>query len=152
MPRIKKVESDRARPSESLTAWPPRWFEDIFELPSVFGTMIRGVPADIYETDDQVVVKMPIPGIRPEDVEISVARDTVTVRGEVEEEKEEKEQKKEYYYRALRYGSMARTFTLPTPVTTEGAEARVKNGVLTLTLPKAEEAKPKRVQVKAEGK
>ena len=101
---------------------------------------------DMYETDDAVVVKSAIPGIDPDDIDISVTGDTLTIKGETKAEEEVEEEN--YIRRERRYGSFARTVTIPTSVLAGKAEAEFENGILTLTLPKAEEVKPKTVQIK----
>jgi HSP20 family protein len=93
------------------------------------------------------VVKMWLPGVKPEDIQVSVTNGVLTIRGEVKEEKEEKE--KTYHLRERRYGSFSRSVSLPNDVSADKADADFENGVLTLTLPKAEEAKAKTITVKA---
>jgi HSP20 family protein len=105
---------------------------------------------DMYETNDAVVVKSAIPGIKPEDLDISITSDTLTIKGETKVEEELKE--KHFIHQEHRYGSFCRSLTIPMPVVAGKAEAEFENGVLTLTLPKAEEAKPKAIKVKAKGK
>jgi HSP20 family protein len=102
---------------------------------------------DVYETEDAVVVKSAIPGVKPEDIDISLTGDTLTIKGETKSEEEVKEEN--YVRREMRYGSFARTLSVPTSVVTDKAEAKFADGVLTLTLPKAEEVKPKAIQIKA---
>ena len=104
---------------------------------------------DMYETDDAVVVKSAIPGIEVEDLNISVTGDTLTIKGETQIDEEGKE--KNYLYRERRYGSFCRALNIPVPVVTNKAEAEFENGVLTLTLPKAEEVKPKVIKVQVKG-
>jgi HSP20 family protein len=102
---------------------------------------------DLYQTEDSVVVKMGLPGVKPEDIQISVANGVLTIRGEVKEEKDEKE--KTYHLHERRYGSFSRSISLPSNVSTDKSDAEFENGILTLTLPKAEEAKAKTITVKA---
>lgn len=101
---------------------------------------------DMYETDDDVVVKTALPGIDPDDVEISVTGDSLTIKGETKAEEEV--EKGNYVCRERRFGAYSRSLTLPVSVKAEKAEAEYENGVLTLRLPKVEEAKPKAIQVK----
>ena len=127
-----------------------RLFEDSFVRPSswFFDGEGRGtIPLDMYQTADNLVVKASLPGFKPEEVEISITGDTLTIRGEHKEEMEVKEE--DYFCRERRYGSFSRTVTLPVSIKSDRAEATFENGVLTLTLPKAEEAKPKQIKVKA---
>jgi HSP20 family protein len=127
-----------------------RLFEDSFVRPSrlLWPELGRGeLPIDMYQTANDVVVKASIPGLKPDEVDISITGDTLTIKGEHKEEKEAKEQ--DYLYRERRYGAFSRSLTIPVPVKTDKAEATFENGVLTLTLPKAEEVKPKQIKVKA---
>jgi HSP20 family protein len=127
-----------------------RLFEESFVRPGGGRLAPAGmeVPAvDVYQTDDAVVVKSAIPGIKPEDIDISITGDTLTIKGETRVEEEVNEEN--YIRRERRYGSFCRSLALPLPVVTEKAEAEFENGVLTLTLPKAEEVKPKAIKIKA---
>ena len=127
-----------------------RLFEESFVRPGGGRLAPAGmeIPAvDMYQTDDAVVVKSAIPGIKPEDIDISITGDTLTIRGETRVEEEVNEEN--YIRRERRYGSFCRSLALPLPVVTEKAEAEFENGVLTLTLPKAEEVKPKAIKIKA---
>lgn len=104
------------------------------------------VDLDLYQTDNDVVVEASIPGIDPEDINISVAGEVLTIKGEVKQEKETKEA--DYHIKERRYGSFSRSITLPTQIVAEKAAADFKNGILKLTLPKAEDVKPKTITVK----
>jgi HSP20 family protein len=103
---------------------------------------------DIYENDDNLVVETSLPGISPDEVDISVAGNSLTIKGETKRE-EEKEKNGRYHYRERRYGAFQRTVSLPMEVNADEAEATFENGVLKLNLPKVEEAKPKRITVEA---
>ena len=106
------------------------------------------VPAmDIYQTDNEVVVKATMPGVKAEDLHISITGDTLTLQGEIKEEKEVKEAN--YHMRERRSGSFSRSITLPVRVQVDNAKADFADGVLTLTLPKAEEVRPKTITIKA---
>jgi len=103
------------------------------------------LPLDVAETEDAFVIKASLPGIKPEDVQITVHGDTLTIRGE---NKAEEEKKGEHWHlRERRYGSFQRSVALATPVDPDRAEARHEHGVLTLTLPKSESAKPRQIKV-----
>lgn len=102
---------------------------------------------DLFQTDDELVVKANIPGLKPEDIDISVSGDTLTIQGEINQETDS--DNAQYMLRERRYASFARSVTLPSTVEAEHAKAEFEHGVLTLTLPKAEEVKPKRISVKA---
>jgi HSP20 family protein len=103
-------------------------------------------PLDIAETDAAFEVKAALPGLKPDEVEIQVHGDTVTIKGESKAETEEKG--KNWLRRERRYGVFARTFTLPTAIDAAKAAADFEDGVLKLTLPKSETEKPKTIQVK----
>jgi HSP20 family protein len=106
------------------------------------------VPAiDMYQTDDEIVVKASIPGFKADDVQISITGEILTLRGEMKQEDEQKE--KAWHIREQRWGSFERTVALPTLVVAEKAKAEFENGILIVTLPKAEEVKPKTITVKA---
>jgi len=101
----------------------------------------------MYETDQEVVIKTSVPGVKPEDIDITVVGDTLTIKGETKAE--EKVERANYIRQERRYGAFSRSLTLPTSIVAEKAKAEFENGVLTLTLPKAEEVKPKTIKVKA---
>jgi HSP20 family protein len=109
---------------------------------------IVGIPeVDMYQTDDDVVVKATLPGVKAEDINISVTGDGLTIRGEIKEEKVT--DKANYHLHERRSGTFARSITLPTSVVSDKAQAVFEDGVLNLTLPKAEEVKPKSITIKA---
>lgn len=122
---------------EESIVWPRSWL----------APAAQSFATDIYETEDEVVVKASLPGVKPEDIDVSVVGDTLTIKGEVKEEKEVKEQN--YIRKERRFGSFCRSFTLPVSVNPDKATAEFENGMLTLTLPKAEEVKPKSIAIKA---
>jgi HSP20 family protein len=103
------------------------------------------LPLDIAETEDEFIVKASLPGVRPEDVHITARGDTLTIRGEMKAEEEKKGE--HYHLRELRQGHFERTVTLSTPISADKAQAQFENGILTLKLPKAEEAKPKEIKI-----
>ncbi|MEJ2010391.1 MAG: Hsp20/alpha crystallin family protein [Acidobacteriota bacterium] len=104
------------------------------------------VPAvDVYETEQNVIVKAELPGIDPKDVEVTVHEGTLYLKGE---RKYEKEVKEEHYHHVERaYGTFARSFELPASIDEEKVKADFKDGVLTLTMPKREEAKAKKIKI-----
>jgi HSP20 family protein len=104
------------------------------------------LPIDMYQTAEDVVVKASLPGLKPEEVDISITCDTLTIKGEHKEEQEVKEEN--YLYKECRYGAYNRSVTIPALVKADKAEAVFENGILTLTLPKAEEVKPRQIKVK----
>ena len=142
----------------TVTRWDPffntlqREVNQLFEGAASRGSNIESgltawAPAvDIYENGNELVVKADIPEIDKKDLDIRVENNLLTIRGE---RKFEKNISEENYLRVERaYGSFSRSFTLPNTVNTEGISAQYENGVLTLHLPKREEAKPKQIQVK----
>ena len=102
---------------------------------------------DVAEKDDAFIVKASIPGINPDDLEITLTDNVLTIKGEVKENKEFEEA--QWHLRERRYGAFQRSITLPTPVDANAIEATYEDGVLTLNVPKVEEVKPKRIEVKA---
>jgi len=111
--------------------------------PRVTGTLAL----DVYETDNDVVVKASVPGVDPEDLDISITGETLTIKGETRTEEEVEEE--DYIYRERRYGAFSRSAAIPTSVEADEAEADFEDGILTLRLPKAEKVKPKAIKVKA---
>jgi HSP20 family protein len=101
---------------------------------------------DVAEQDDAFVVKMELPGVTKEDVKITMQENTLTVRGEKKQEKESKESNIHRVERS--YGAFQRSFTLPSSVKAEKIDASYQDGILSILLPKAEEAKPKLIDVK----
>lgn len=104
---------------------------------------------DVYETKDSIVLKADLPEVNKEDVDIFVQGNMLTLRGERKHEREVKE--KDYYRMERSYGTFSRSFTLPGTVEPDKIEATFAGGVLTMTLPKKEESKPKQIKVKVEG-
>ena len=102
-------------------------------------------PIDLCETADEAVVKAWLPGVKAEDIDISVTGQVLTLRGESNEEHEEKSQN--YYRRERRSGTFLRQISLPTEVDSARAEASFEDGVLKLRLPKAEAVKPRTIKV-----
>jgi len=127
-----------------------RLFEESFVRPRTGWLAPLGAGAlavDMYETDQDVVVKSSVPGGKSEDLDITIIGDTLTIKGKTKAE--EKVEKANYVRQERRYGVFCRSLTLPTTIVAENAKAQFENGVLTLTLPKAEEVKPKIIKVKA---
>jgi HSP20 family protein len=121
-----------------------RLFDDAFMRP--IGT--HGVSAiDLYQTDEEVVVKAALPGLKADDVQITVTDDLLTLRGEFKWENGHKNAT--YHIREQRYGSFERSVSLPVDVQTDKAKADFQNGILTVTLPKVESVKPKTISIKA---
>jgi HSP20 family protein len=123
-----------------------RLFNESFERSSDDSSLSAWAPAvDIYENEHELVVKADLPDVDPKDLDIRVENNILTIRGE---RKFEKKVNEENYLRVERsYGSFARSFTLANTVNSEAIKADYQNGVLTLTVPKREEAKPKQIKV-----
>lgn len=100
---------------------------------------------DIFERGDDLIIRAEIPGVDKDDIDVNVEKNTLTIRGE---RKREKEYEEDRTFRMERvFGSFVRTFSLPRTVDASGISASYSNGVLELQLPKAEEAKPKRIEI-----
>jgi HSP20 family protein len=123
-----------------------RLFEGSFISPQMMGGQGGFPPANVHVTDDDVVIEMAVAGAKPEDITISITGDTVTISGEVT--REEQHKKGQTYTEEIFVGSFQRSFTLPFPADVNNANASFENGMLKLTLPKSEAAKPRKVQVR----
>jgi HSP20 family protein len=123
-----------------------RLFNDNFERVGEESNLTAWAPSvDIYETEQELVVKADLPDVDPKDLDIRVENNILTIRGE---RKFEKKVNEENYLRVERsYGAFARSFTLANTVNSEAIKAEYHNGVLTLSIPKREEAKPKQIKV-----
>jgi HSP20 family protein len=126
-----------------------RLFNEAFDR-STEGSLATWAPAvDIYETEHELVVKADLPDIKPEEIDVRVENNILTIRGE---RKFEKKVNEDNYLRVERsYGSFSRSFSLASTVNTEAINADYKDGVLTLSIPKREEAKPKQIKVQVGG-
>ncbi|MFC2050859.1 Hsp20/alpha crystallin family protein [Chloroflexota bacterium] len=105
------------------------------------------LPVDMYQTANEVVVKASAPRLKPEEVDVSITGDTLTIKGEHKEEKKVEEEN--YIYKERRYGTFSRSMLIPVKVKSDKTEAVFEDGTRTLTLPKAEEVKPRQIKVKA---
>jgi HSP20 family protein len=126
-----------------------RLFDDRFFSPFWVGDGERRVaPAlDLYTTPEAVIAKVALPGVKPEDVDVTIGDDLVRISGTFEEEKETTEAG--YVHKELSQGRFSRSFAPPTAIKASSAKAEFKDGLLTLTLPKSEEVKPTHVKVQA---
>jgi HSP20 family protein len=122
-------------------------FQDSFVRPGVVPAQhgLSALPLDVGETENDFVIKAALPGVKPEDVQITVHGDTLTIRGESKVEEEKKGE--HWHLRERRSGVFQRSLSLSTPVDSDKAQAEFENGVLTLTLPKSEAAKPRQIKV-----
>jgi len=124
-----------------------RLFDDAFTRPLSISGVSASPAIDMYQTDDNVVVKAALPGLNPDDVDITVTGEVLTLSGEYKQETEQKDAN--YHIREQRSGSFQRAVLLPTDVKAEKAMADFENGVLTITIPIAEEVKPISITIKA---
>ncbi len=106
-------------------------------------------PVDVRETGEHLQVDVELPGMTADDVDVRVENSVLTVRGEKKSELQEGKEGSDYHLIERRYGRFERSFTLPRTVDAERVEAHFDNGVLTITLPKAETAKPRQIQIRS---
>jgi len=126
-----------------------RIFEDPFGLASAASTLFEGwtPPVDVYEEKDKITVRAELPGMKKEDIEVTVVGDTLTITGERKQEQEKREGET---YRSERYlGRFQRSITLPAEVDQNKIQATYKDGLLTVSLNKTEQAKRKQIEIKA---
>ncbi len=122
--------------------------ESFFRARSGLPVPFEGGPAlDVYETGDSVVVEAALPGVKPDEIDVTITGDVLTIKGETKEDTTV--EKENYIRRERRYGSFCRTVRLPGDLDTDNATAEYENGILKLTIPKKEEAKTKVIEVKA---
>jgi HSP20 family protein len=143
----------------SLVRWEPfrdmmslrdvmdRLVDDAFIRPRDGMGMLTGPAIDMIENEDAVLVKATLPGMKPDEINLSITGDVLTIRGEIRSERNE--EKGNYVLRERQYGSFSRSIPLPTSVVSDKAKAEFEDGILTLNLPKAEEVKPKTISIKA---
>jgi HSP20 family protein len=127
-----------------------RAFEDMFDR--LFGAPIRPaanpsgtLPLDIYERDGKLTFKASVPGIDPKDLEIQIENGVLTIRGETRHEEEQKDEK--IYRREVSYGSFSRSVRLPENLNLEEVDAEFKNGLVTISVPRLPEEKPKALKI-----
>ena len=103
------------------------------------------LPLDVHETSDELVVTATLPGLKPEDIDITIQGDVLRIQGETKPEGDVKDE--QFHRRERHYGRFYRELALPVSVKSDAVQARFEHGILTLHLPKTEEAKPRRIQV-----
>jgi HSP20 family protein len=162
--RLPNTEARRDR-KMAIEVWRPRLMRSPFrelarmerEMEDMFGRFLpswtekeRGwaPTVDMIDQKDEIVVKADLPGLEEKDIEVTVQDGTLMIRGERKEEKEEK--KEDYYFAERSYGAFLRSLPLPTGVEAERVKASFRKGVLEIHLPKAKEAKGKKIEIKAE--
>ncbi|HEY7270289.1 MAG TPA: Hsp20/alpha crystallin family protein [Dehalococcoidia bacterium] len=142
------ADSTRRDPFTDLSSTMDRLFEEGFSRPWRFLRGIeetQGFPVEVSESNGEVEVWASLPGVRAEDIDVTVNDDLLMIKAESRKESEEKH--KNYYRQELRYGMMQRGITLPCRVETDRAEATFENGMLRLRLPKSETERPKQIHV-----
>jgi len=110
--------------------------------------LLRAPEADVTENDQGIRVMVELPGLRPEDVEVSLENNILTVSGEKREERREEDRNHRWHLSERRYGRFSRSFVLPRDVEQDRIEAGFENGVLTVSVPKSERAKPRRIEIR----
>ncbi len=125
-----------------------RFFGEDFP-PSLLREMETIPPANIYETNGEIITEMSVPGFKPEDIEVSVSNDILRVKGESKETKEEKE--RGYWRKEIRSGSFERAFHLPSSIVESSVEAETKNGLLRIRMPKLKGSKSESRKIKVKG-
>ena len=141
------IRWEPAREMMTLREAMDRLFDDAFTRPL---TLRDGwsVPAiDMYQTDDEIVVKAALPGLEADEVQINITGEVLHIKGEMKHEEEKKE--RAWHIREQRWGAFERSVALPIEVVADKAKAEFENGILTITLPKADEVKPKVINIKA---
>ena len=141
------IRWEPAREMMTLREAMDRLFDDAFTRPLSLRDNWSAPAIDMYQTDDEIVVKASLPGIKPDEVQINVTGEVLTIKGDTKQQEEKQE--KAWHIREQRWGSFERSVVLPTDVVSDKAKAEFENGILTITLPKAEEVKPKVINIKA---
>lgn len=139
------VEMGLARLRNEMDDLFERFFGDPFDVSLPFSGG-RGMRLDLAESESEVVVKAELPGVDPKDVEINVTGNVLTLRGEKKSDREESG--RDFHFVERQYGSFHRSIPLPTAVDADRVAAEYKNGVLTVTLPKHPDARPKRIPLR----
>lgn len=147
------VRWDPLREMASMRSQMDRLMSDVFNAPAAwqndeYAGYMR-LALDVAENDENYTVHASVPGINPEDLDISFTENTLTIKGETKDEREDENEK--WHLRERRFGSFMRSISLPTSVNADAIDAHFENGVLTLTLPKVEEVKPRRITIKPNG-
>lgn len=137
---------DPFREMASLRSMMDQVFDNVLTRQAEAWRGMEWMALDMYQSDDEIVVKAVLPGIKPEDINVSIANQVLNIRGEVKEE--QVNESATYHIRERRSGVVTRAVQLPAPVVSEKARAEFENGILTLMLPKAEEVRPKTISVK----
>lgn len=146
----------------SLKKWKPKnvekWFDEFFEEPHFPATWMRmpslkklkmmeefSPSVDMFDNKDEIVLKAELPGMKKEDVNVSITEDSISIKGEMKKEEETKED--DYYYSERTYGSFSRILPLPYKIKANKVDAKFSDGLLEIHMPKADESKPKEVKI-----
>jgi HSP20 family protein len=115
------------------------------------GGLLRAPDADVVETEDQIRVMVELPGIKAEDINLDLENNVLTISGEKREEHEEQDENNSWHLSERRYGKVSRSFVLPRDVEQEQIQARFEDGVLSVTIPKTEKARRRRIEIQSGG-
>ena len=115
-----------------------------------FGALMRAPAADVIETENDIRVIVEMPGIKPQDLNVDIENNVLSIRGEKHEERTEGDEGSTWHLTERRYGQFSRSFVLPRDVDADGIRAGFEHGVLTVTIPKSERAKRRRIEVSAD--
>lgn len=142
----------RRDPVSDLLSWNrtmERMLNNLYDGEFGFGEPLNlRMPLDVIENDDEFIVKADVAGIDPDNIEITYTDNNLSIKGEIEAEREQESEEGRYHLRERRYGTFSRTISMPGTVDIESIEAETKNGVLKIHLPKKEEVKPRRIEIK----
>jgi HSP20 family protein len=122
-------------------------FTESFVRPSGAGAGAFQPSLDLYETEQEYVIKLAAPGLKPDSFEITMQENVLTIRGQTQDEETKEDAR--YHVREQRYGEFLRTIQFPTQVDADKIQATLSNGILTIRVPKSEAAKPRRITVEA---
>ena len=145
---IKRDDNRRTYPSSYVPLrsifddfFTPTTLDDFFTSPTV-----SNISADIWEEKDDIYIKMALPGVRKEDIKIRINENNISISGNSKKEEEEKNKDRKYYFRSME-SSFEQSFNLPTKINPDNVDAEFKDGVLTVKLPKADEVKPREIEI-----
>jgi HSP20 family protein len=140
---------DPYREMRSMRRMMDRFFEEPYRLLGMGeGEESRSMRVDMHETENEIVIEAALPGVKPEDCDISLRDDSITVSGEIKSERKEEEEG-QVYLQERYYGRFQRTIPLPTPVNADKAEATFHDGILRVVMPKSEEQKARHISIKS---
>ncbi len=146
-----KIVKINQKPQDTIYTPVRSLMDDFFDYPlsrfnDVFYRDFENLSANVWEEDNKIFVQMAMPGIKKEDIKISVTGDSINIEGKTAQEKEEKE--KRYFLKTLQSYSYSQSFNLPSIVDPDNVEASFENGILTVKLPKAKESQTKEIVIK----